>query len=423
MAFLGMRGTGEWPEDYEPEDWRETILYLYPNGMAPLTAMLSMLGSRSVGDPTFNWWAKGLPKQGGAVTNVWNDPSLTSDFTGAASAPAETVLYVQAAAAVVEEFRVGHTCLLRKSTDNRYDTHGKVVSRILAGVKLLKASNVTYNLNGVDRILIIGNMNPEGAHMPDAISYEPVKYENVTQIWRTPLSITRTARKTRVRTGDAYEEMKREALELHAIEMEKSFIWGTRYEGIGDNNQPERATMGIIEAGRTYNAAGFDNYALNTSFSGVDWLVGGDEWLNQRLEVAFRYGRPEKMGLAGSAAVLAINNLAKANGQYTLTNLTVSYGLAVTEWQTPFGILYLKTHPLFSYEPTNQNDILIFEPQNFGFAYIDDTMFIEDPQDRKNRNNSKDATEEEFLTEAGLEWDHAETISYLSGVGVDNALS
>ena len=44
MAFLGMRGTGDYSvPDQRPKNYRDTILMLYPNGTAPLTAMLAKL--------------------------------------------------------------------------------------------------------------------------------------------------------------------------------------------------------------------------------------------------------------------------------------------------------------------------------------------------------------------------------------------
>lgn len=52
--FLGMRGTGDWVVDQRPKNWREQILYLYPNGMAPLTALLSKMKSEKVDDPESN---------------------------------------------------------------------------------------------------------------------------------------------------------------------------------------------------------------------------------------------------------------------------------------------------------------------------------------------------------------------------------
>jgi len=57
-GFLGMRGTGDWVANQRPLNWRQQILKLYPNGMAPLTAILSMMGGNSVDDPQFNWWTQ-----------------------------------------------------------------------------------------------------------------------------------------------------------------------------------------------------------------------------------------------------------------------------------------------------------------------------------------------------------------------------
>lgn len=52
-AHLGLRGTGDWMTNQRPESWRQQILYLYPNGMVPLTAVLSMMKSERVDDPHF----------------------------------------------------------------------------------------------------------------------------------------------------------------------------------------------------------------------------------------------------------------------------------------------------------------------------------------------------------------------------------
>jgi hypothetical protein len=53
-TFLGMRGNGDWVADQRPKSWREMILKLYPNGQAPLTAILSKMSSEAVDDPEFN---------------------------------------------------------------------------------------------------------------------------------------------------------------------------------------------------------------------------------------------------------------------------------------------------------------------------------------------------------------------------------
>ncbi|MDV7402313.1 hypothetical protein RZS08_63405, partial [Arthrospira platensis SPKY1] len=68
--FLGMRGTGDWVADQRPKNWQEQILYLYPNGSAPLTALLSKLGSEKVDDPQFHWWTYTFSSVQGAVAAI-----------------------------------------------------------------------------------------------------------------------------------------------------------------------------------------------------------------------------------------------------------------------------------------------------------------------------------------------------------------
>lgn len=425
MPFLGMRGTGDWANNQRPENWRETILYLYPNGSAPLTAMLSMLGDEQTDDPVYHWWTKNLPAQGGDATNVYTDAALSSAYSGDNKSAGDTV-YVKAAADVIKEFRTRHQVLLRDESNYNVDTTGKVIDRVINGsdsyiaVKLLEDTDSANDLGSVDRVLVIGNMNPEGSTMPDSISYDPVEYDNYTQIFRTPLELTRTTRRTRLRTGDAYQEAKREALELHSIEMEKALIWGVKSSNTGDNNKPERTTNGLLKFITANASQNVDDYTDNSDFDGKTWLQGGEDWLDEQLEKIFRYGNTEKLALVGSGAMLAINRLAKVTGQIQLEPMTTEYGIQVTNWLTPFGSIYLKLHPLFSYEQTNRNSMLILEPQKLKWRFIDDTFFVEDPEDRRNRNHSLDGTQEEFITEGGLEVHHPLAFGYLNGVGKDN---
>ena len=432
-GFLGMRGTGDWTADERPKDWRETVLFLYPNGTAPLTAILSKMKSEKTIDPEFNWWTKMLPDQAATVTGVYTDSLLSSAYTS--GGVLGTVLYLKMAEASAKQFRVGHQVLLRDASDFTVDVNAKVIGRTLNGassyiqVKLLEAddNSTSHDLSDCDRVLIIGNINEEGATMPTGISYDPTKFYNLTQIFRTPLSITRTARETKYRPGDKYKEMKREALELHSIEMEKAFLFGTKTELTGANGKPERTTEGIITFLRNNNSSLVNDYTLNTSFAGKEWLEdgGGEDWLDAYLKDIFLYGRQEKLALCGNGALLGINKLAKAGGHYTLTAQTKSYGLKVIEWVTPFGTIYLKTHPLFNIESTLQYSMLIMEPENLRYRYITDTSFFgEGGKTAATGTNSsrKDGTDEEFLTECGLEIHHGYTFGFLNGVGQNNTL-
>jgi len=432
-AFLGMRGTGDWGTDERPKNWRQGILHEYPNGMAPLTALMSKMKESSVDDPEFYWWTKSLPTQAGAITELHYDAAMggSAEYASGDDVGAGQVLYVEVAEATAQHFRAGHQALLRYSEDYRVDTNVKVTavqkngdaSRIT--IKLLEADNTDgdYDISYADRILIIGNLNPEGATMPDAVAYDPTKIYNKTQIFRSPLELTRTARLTKLRTADAYTEAKREALEMHSIEMEKAFLWGIMTENIGSNGKPERTTRGLIDVIKTYASGNCSDFSLDTDYSGQKWLVGGEDWLDNRLRLMFRYGKREKLVFAGDGALLAINRLAKSSGQFELTAATKSYGIQVTEWQTAFGKINIVTHPLFSYETTNQYSMVVFEPENMKYRYITDTTFYKDPDKQNTGWTRKDGTSEEFLTEAGLEFYFPTGWGYLNGVGKDNALS
>src|SRR6266850_4790771 len=64
MPILGLRGTGSWVANVErPTNYRELILYLFPNGEAPFTALLSKLRSQATDDALFNWFEKETPNQ------------------------------------------------------------------------------------------------------------------------------------------------------------------------------------------------------------------------------------------------------------------------------------------------------------------------------------------------------------------------
>jgi hypothetical protein len=425
-AFLGMRGNGDWSDsDMRPKNWRETILYLYPNGQVPLTAILSKMSKESTDDPEFKWWTQGLPTQAAAVTGVYTDSALATDYVS--GGVAGTVLYLKMAAASIPQFRAGHQVLLRYTSAYTVDVNGKILTTVTNGassyiaVRLLEDDdNSSSNyLAECDYVLVVGNINPEGGSMPDAIAYDPTKYTNYTQIFRTPLSITRTARMTRLRTGDAYKKMKREALELNGLEMEKAFIWGIPTEGTGDNGKPERTTGGLIY-NIVNNGGVVSDFATQSDFTDTTWLDSGEEWLDYQLEQVFRYGSQEKLCFCGSGVLLQINKLIKEYGNYNFTSMTKSYGLKVTEWVTPFGVINLMTHPLFSYESTNRNTAVIFEPGDLLYRYITDTTFYPDPDKQNTGRGRIDGTDEEFLTEAGLEFHHPSKCAYLNGFGSDN---
>lgn len=433
--FLGMRGTGDWVADQRPMNWREQIMYLYPNGSAPLTAILAMMGSESVDDPQFHWWTQEQTAVGGAVSGVFTLPDMSVAYAGGGAIG--DVLYIRITTTLANRIREGHQILLRDASDYAVDVVGKVtgVARgtliSVLSVKLLEAddNSTTHDLQNCDTFKIIGNINPEGGEMPDAIALNPTKVYNLTQIFRTPLSMTRTALKTKLRTPEQRQKAKAEALEMHSWEMELAFLWGIRTENIGDNGKPERTTMGVINFIRQYAAANCDDYSLNPAYAGIAWNAagGGDTWLKNMLEQIFRYGASEKLVLCGSGFLLGLDALATAGAQINVQPGQKVYGMEITKWLTPFGTINMKTHPLFSYDATTRNMGIVLEPKELTYRYIDDTTFYGESSQKTHTEGygqrRVDGINEEFLTEAGLEFGLAQKCGLLNGVGLDNDLA
>ena len=434
MAFLGMRGNGDWVTDGRPKDWRESILYRYPNGDAPLTAILSKMSSERTTDPEYNWWTKDLATQRAVITGIYTNTALDSAYTTGGAAG--DTLYLKMSADDISQWRIGHTALMRDASDLTVDCVGKVTARVAngatsyIGVYLLEDddNSTVGDLSDCDVALIMGSANAEGAAMTDAIAYDPIKWYNYTQIFRNTLEMTRTAMQTHLRTGDQYKEAKRECLEMHSIEQEKSFLFGVPSELTGTNGKPERTTLGIIPAIRGgYTGQGgaggeVDSFTTNTDYTGQTWLASGEEWLDEQLEIIFRKGSQEKLAFVGSGVLLGINKLIKNGGNFEYSPQTTSYGIKVTRWETPFGVINLKRHPLLTHEATTRNAMVVFEPKDIKYRFIQDTIFKKDDRLKKGSYTSIDGIKEEYLTECGLEYHHPDGWGYLTGFNTDNSL-
>jgi hypothetical protein len=318
------------------------------------------------------------------------------------------------------QFVASHQILLRNSALLSADVNAKVTASTAAGASsyltctLLEADN--NGIAGVaalataDVAYVIGTVNPEGGTAPSSLLYDPNEYKNYTQIFKTALEHTRTAMKTRLRTGDQVAEARREALELHSIEMEKAFILGVASARTGANLKPEKTTGGV----RSFLSSNVFDFQHATG-GPAPWIVAGEAYLDDSLEQVFRYGG-DKICFCGSGAIQGINKIAKASGQFQLSEKTQSYGIKVIEWVTAFGTLNLKSHPLFTYEPTLRNSMLVVEPRYLKYRYIDDTTYKPDVQ-----QPDLDGELSQYITEAGLELNFEQAHAWFDGIGLDRA--
>lgn len=430
VPTLGMSGSGRWSSVERPENYRELLLRLFPNGSAPLNAVLAKLGKESTDDPHYHWFTKKYQDKGFDLvgSGVYLEPELTNAYTSNAATAGQSV-YASTTLDTAKRIREGHEVILRDSDDHSNDLVCRViqVGRLTDTTSFIECQLLHADGDGnagaasADRILIAGNMNAEGAARPMSIAYNNAEWGNYCQIFRNSLSMSRTAMKTRLRTPDQYKEAKKDTMLDHNAEMEDAFIWGRKTLGFDANGQPIRTTDGIVNMIRAGYPANIIDVARDATYSGQTFSQFGKTALDAQMEQSFREGdATEKFVLCGNAYMLAIQNIVEANSMYNITQGEAKYGIKVTTLESTFGVWHLKRAPRFTKETSTSASALVLEPDKIKLRYVDDTFFTPDDNFKKGGGNGVDGKEEEFITEAGIELHHPELHMYISNFGIDS---
>lgn len=439
MAFLGMRGTGDWADNVVPEDWAQYIMFEEPNGSAPLYAMQSMFRKEAVKSYKYHWWSETLPTESGAVTSIYIDAGLGTAYVYATHQAthgiAGATVYVKVALALAKEFVPGSGCILIDSDQFDMLVHGHVKDVKLNGassylaVELSEiddnhATSASYNLATVDRIIGAGSGYPEGSLTPKPRTYDESEFDNVTEIFRNTFDQTGTAQATEIRTGDPFMNDKNRCMISHSIGIEKSGFFGVKRVTTGYNGKPLRFSQGYINWVREFASANYANFQTSTdaAYSGKTWLQAGKKFINTYFAQLFRYLKGEAVAFVGDGALLGILELAEAYGDIQMTTNQKDYGVMVTEWHLPFGTVYFKTHPLFSHETAFQNLMVLLSPRNIRFCPLINNKKNRDTKfDPKMEMPGTDGQIAGYHTEAGWKFYFPNQGMVLQGIGKDNS--
>ena len=314
---------------------------------------------------------------------------------------------------------------MQVSTEVTSDT-ALTVTRGFAGTTKTAITVATSGVNA--NWFVIGTAFREGSSAPDGLNFDPVKKTNYTQIFRNNLEMTRTAMKTRLRTGDQVREAKREALEYHSVEMEKAFFFGAKSEAV-TGGTPIRTTGGILNtltADASYvggeapgNAGPVCTYAATVMTLAT---------LEDELRLAFAFGSSEKVCFLGNRGMMLLQRCIRlgTNIHYEIKTGEKEFGMNVSRLITPFGNLILKTHPLFNQITGGTNTsayygieswMFIMDMDNLKYRYLTDS---DTKYEADQKTPGVDGLKSGYLTECGLEIHHPTThriIKALSTVG------
>jgi len=161
---------------------------------------------------------------------------------------------------------------------------------------------------------------------------------------------------------------------------------------------PRRATGGVLEYIETNNA-----YIQNQG--GV--ITAPD--FNTFLREGFTYGGPTKTIFAGGMVLQALNEIAR--GQIQMRPNEKSYGMKISEWHTPFGMVNIVHNPLFLGNYGGYGFMLDLQCFNYCYMNNRDTKLFTNVQ-----APDVDGQVDQFVSEVGLKRTQPAKCALLKGV-------
>lgn len=372
-AILGLRGTGEFDQNFRPQNYREAFTLMEPNGTAPLNALLAMTGSESTDDPQYHNFRDEMPSR-----------TLAASAAAASGVSPIAVTVVDTLA-----FCVAGTLLVNTNTGEVMQVTADANPSVGSLAVTRNVSGTTFAITNGDEIIVAGYAAPEGAKSPSPVSFDPTRVFNYTQIFRTAFAVTETLKHTRLRTGDKETENAAKALKMHMSDIERAMIFGKRHIVNPNTATPTRYTGGLLSSIGTQIDA-----ATNT----VPNRITEEEFDNILIKSVFAYGSNQKVAFVGATVAAQLQSMAKDRWQPT--QISGAYGVKFTKYSTFAGDLLVHLHPQFRQIKEMDDSMVIVDLPYLKYRYLDgrDTQLLKDRQ-----GNDEDLRKHEYLTECGLE--------------------
>ena len=306
------------------------------------------------------------------------------DVTGAGSSSA----YIFTVGDVVRNARTSENYLVTAITD----TDTVAITRAFGTVS---AAAIAAG----DGLFIVGNVNEENAAARNVNSTRSTPMTNYTQIFKTSIAVSNTEKVSNLYGGRDLPYLRAKKGTEHALDIERAFWFGQKkYDTSGVQGHPRRQTGGIDEF-----IVGGNSYVQNQGGP----LTAPD--MNTFLREAFTYGNSTKMMFAGGIVLQAINEIAR--GQILTKTGDTTYGVRISEWQTPFGIINIVHNPLFVEEYASSAYLLDMECFRYRMMEGRDTQLQTNIQ-----APDVDGEIDQYISEVGLERKMAPRHSLLKGV-------
>jgi len=456
-SLFGLMTTEQFKSEYSLSA-RRRVFYQYPNGAAPLTGLLSLMDTEEVDKAEDFGWVEQRNITHEYLTAQANSAGPFTDTSGSAGAVGTDLTAagwsgsagdtIRVKLANLTGIQVRDVLLFRNvpgTSSSLKNFQGTITAVWTAhntiDVRLNAAA--ANNLNGTTAngisVIMIGSATPEGDRSKSGFVQYPITITNNTQIFRHAFEFSRSALKAGAKwdkTGVYKHKAKQNSLK-HMKALEYAVFFSDKAVNnsvVTDDNLDStiRYMGGVLwylkqwEKGNTVNGGAF-NYRLGGSdVTSSAWAttdekriidVNGTMTVDQfhtLIERPFRFisdSSYELLALCGSGFLKAFQDMCKRES-IAITKLSTSeaYGMQVTAWETIYGTIYFKTHPLFNQTGVFNNSAFFLDIGNLKYRPLNDS----DTELLKNRQNRDfDGRKDEWLTECGLEVHFPESMMFI----------
>jgi hypothetical protein len=447
-------------DDFWSQNTRRKIAYSYPNGTAPLTALLSLADTEETSIPQFGWneqrWEQLRTLTiAGPSSNVTFYLGGTTTTAGATFTPTAGTAYriyvADASMWQADDVLKIHRIPYGSTT---VEASFRVTSANTTGLDYVEAvaiatapGAVTNNAATIVGIPVVysGSAFAEGSRSRNGRYRFPSEMLNNTQIHKTAFEMTRTALKEPLKydkTGDYRNQLKGNGID-HLAGIEWSSLFGdksyTTAEDPDTGSTVSRRTSGGLlwflkqwEKGSMSNGGAFDYRSNATDVSAqTDYITyadkriirlgGGTVTLDTFNEIeALPFAKTNstefcKLCLAGPGYIAKVNARLQKDIQKTALK-----GDEYTGWDFKLasrsglnGDIYYKSHPLFANTEMKNSAFYI----DLGFIkwrpLVDSDTDIQQMIQLPDADKRKD----QWLTEGGVEFMFPEAHMFVDGLG------
>ena len=345
---VGLLSTVNILQDLQEVSFAQAIMRLMPNGSAPLVALTGLLKEETATNIEHGYFSKTMVfPSGTANAHLIGDTVITFSSGGT-------------------HIAVGD--LLLNENTNEIMLVTAVTSPTAITVQRAAGSTAAAAIGAGNNLRTVGNAFEQGSNRPAAINILATRHVNNTQIFRNSWAVTKTAASIPQIAGlGQVAENKQDCAALHATAMEKALFFGERFMGTR-LGQPFHTMEGIIPRVR---AAASGNVTL---------LGATTNWtqLEAAIDPVFQTVSDPRSGnirtaFVGGTAMRVMTNIARLNSNYQLIPEKTSWGMRISSFQTPRGVIELIEHPLFNaYGPLSpwSRMAVIVDLNAFSIAYL-----------------------------------------------------